>query len=82
MLAIELNGIVHYEPIYGKDKFQRIQDNDKQKGLRCYEQGIELAIIDVSACGRLTQTNKEKYYAIVKELLQMVIERRGSRSRT
>lgn len=82
MFAIELNGIVHYEPIYGEDKFQRIQDNDRQKGIRCYEQGIELATIDVSACGRLTQTNKTKYYNIIKDLLDRVIEKRGSRSCT
>lgn len=82
MFAIELNGIVHYEPIYGEDKFQRIQDNDRQKGIRCYEQGIELATIDVSACGRLTQANKTKYYNIIKDLLDRVIEKRGSRSCT
>lgn len=28
-LAIELNGIFHYEPIYGKDKLKKIVQNDQ-----------------------------------------------------
>jgi hypothetical protein len=30
-LAFELNGIFHYEPIYGHDKLERTQNNDQQK---------------------------------------------------
>jgi hypothetical protein len=73
--AIELNGIFHYEPIYGNDKLKRIQNNDKNKLIRCYEEGIELAIIDSSQCKHLTQKAKDKYYGIVKELLSKIIRR-------
>src|ERR1017187_3351472 len=52
-LAFELNGIFHYEPIYGLDKLTSTQRNDKQKIIRCYEKGIELCIID---------TSKQKYF--------------------
>lgn len=45
-LAIELNGIIHYEPIYGIDKFQKIINNDNQKIINCYKQGIELIVIN------------------------------------
>ena len=34
-LAIELNGILHYEPIYGADRLERTQANDQQKGISC-----------------------------------------------
>ena len=27
-LAVELNGIFHYEPIFGKDKLSKIKTND------------------------------------------------------
>jgi hypothetical protein len=44
-LAIELNGIFHYEPIYGESKLEKIQNNDNRKFQACLEQGIELCII-------------------------------------
>lgn len=74
-LAIELNGIVHYEPIYGQDKFDRIQNNDKQKSMRCMERGIELAIINSSKVGYLTDKVKAQYASIVKELIEKVVGR-------
>lgn len=41
-LAIELNGITHYKPIYGKEKFERQQRNDEIKRGLCKEKGITL----------------------------------------
>lgn len=67
--AIELNGIVHYEPIYGSDKLTRVQDNDKQKMIRCYEQGIELMVIDISMHHHCTQKVKDKYWKIISDIL-------------
>jgi len=45
-LAIEYNGIVHYEPIYGTDRLTKIQFNDKQKILLCAQNGIELIVLN------------------------------------
>ena len=73
--AIELNGIVHYEPIYGEDTFEKIQNNDKRKVIACYEKDIELAIIDTSSCSYLSENNKIKFENIVLGLLQKVINR-------
>jgi len=73
--AIELNGIFHYEPIYGEDKLERIQDNDKQKMLMCYEKGIELAIIDSSHIKNLTKNHKHKMESIIDSLLEKVLSR-------
>jgi hypothetical protein len=73
--AIELNGITHYEPIYGEDKFEKIQNNDKRKVIACYEKGIELAIIDSSSCSYLSPKNKEKYKNLVFDLIEKVRHR-------
>lgn len=74
-LAIELNGIFHYEPIYSDNQFTRIQNNDKQKIMRCNELGIELAIIDTSKLVYFKPQNAQKYYLIVKSLIQQNIQR-------
>ena len=73
--AIELNGITHYEPIYGEDKFEKIQNNDKRKVFACYEKGIELAIVDSSTCSYLNESAKDKYKNLIFELLEKVRHR-------
>lgn len=47
-LAFELNGIFHYEPIFGEQKLGQIQQRDKNKFAACQDQNISLCIIDVS----------------------------------
>mgnify|MGYP001548406026 FL=1 len=74
--AIELNGIFHYEPIYGQDKLERIQNNDRQKLIRCYKKGIELAIVDSSSVSYLSTKAKEKYLEIVRSLIVPLLERK------
>jgi hypothetical protein len=74
-LAIELNGIFHYEPIYGQDKLEKIQNNDEQKLIKCYELGIEFCIIDISSCKHLTQKQKDKYWDIVQSVIIKVLNR-------
>ena len=74
-LAVELNGIFHYEPIYGKDQFEKIQNNDKQKSIRCYELGIEFCSIDASKCKHLTQQRKDEYWNILEHLIKQVLTR-------
>jgi hypothetical protein len=64
-LAFELNGIFHYEPIYGKDKLEKIQNNDHRKFQACLEQGIELCIIDSSG---------QKYLNIITNLVDSKLE--------
>jgi very-short-patch-repair endonuclease len=75
--AIELNGITHYEPIYGEDKFEKIQNNDKRKVIACYEKEIELAIIDSSTCTYLNEAAKNKFKNLVFELIEKVKNRKS-----
>lgn len=70
--AIELNGIFHYEPIYGEKKFEQIKNNDQQKMIRCYEQGIELCVIDISSITYLSKKVIERYKTLFIEILKKV----------
>jgi len=74
-LALEINGILHYEPIYGEDKFDRIQASDRQKVACCAQLGVELAVVDTSGCKR--PKDHPRFYAIVKDLIVSVLGRQG-----
>lgn len=41
-LAIELNGILHYKPIYGQNKLDQIISNDQKKIIKCSSLTIKL----------------------------------------
>jgi len=47
-LAIEINGILHYKPIYGIEKLLRVQQIDGEKILECKKRNIHLIVINVS----------------------------------
>lgn len=74
-LAIELNGIFHYEPIYGPDKLERIQANDQQKFTACKDSGIKMYAINTSTVKRTTSITEERYYTIIKDLVVRSVER-------
>lgn len=44
-IAVEVNGPTHYRPVYSQEKFQRIQEIDRQKLKLCEEQGIRLVVV-------------------------------------
>lgn len=68
-LAFELNGIFHYEPIYGIDKLAQIQNNDNRKFQACLEQNIELCIIDTSAQKYFKEQTTKKYLDIIIKII-------------
>jgi hypothetical protein len=68
-LAFELNGIFHYEPIYGEVKLYQIQNNDKRKFQACLEQGIELCIIDSSNLKYFKESNAKPYLNIIIDII-------------
>jgi hypothetical protein len=68
-LAFELNGIFHYEPIYGDNKLEQIQNNDNRKFQACLEKNIELCIIDTSQLKYFKEKNCLKYLEIVQSVV-------------
>lgn len=68
-LAFELNGIFHYEPIYGTEKLQQIQNNDNRKFQACLEKGIELVIIDTSSQKYFKEKTSIKFFNIIKKII-------------
>ncbi|GET40013.1 hypothetical protein [Microseira wollei] len=68
-LAIELNGIFHYEAIYGEEKLSQIQNNDERKFQACLENGIELCIIDTSWFTYFKVDKARKYLQIVTQVI-------------
>jgi hypothetical protein len=64
-LAFELNGIFHYEPIFGEEKLSQIKNNDSRKYQACIEKGISLCIIDVSQQKYFKPETSKKYLDII-----------------
>ena len=60
-LAFEIQGIFHYEPIYGQEKLEQIQKNDKEKIQKCNELNITLICINTKDHSYITNKTCEKY---------------------
>ena len=75
-LAFELNGIFHYEPIYGSDKLASTQTNDTRKFQACIEHGIELCIIDVSTLKNFKESKAVKFIDIISDIIKTKLELR------
>lgn len=71
-LAIELNGPVHYFPIFGKQKFANIQAADISKQVEIQSIGYNLLVIDISAYGYFKKAKAmldEYYVSHIRPLL-------------
>ncbi len=68
-LAFELNGIFHYEPIYGQDKLNKIQNNDNRKLQACADNGISFCIIDISSLSYFKPAKVQKYLDIIIKII-------------
>lgn len=74
-LAFELNGIFHYEPIYGTDKLLKIQNNDKKKFESCIKNKIDLVVVNTSDQTYFKPKKSEKYLTIITEIINNNLER-------
>ena len=70
-LAFELNGIFHYEPIYGSDKLNQIQNNDNRKFQACLDKNIELCIIDTSHQKYFKIETSKKFLKIINDVIKI-----------
>ena len=74
-IAFELNGPIHYQPVFGKTKdektkrFETVKNRDLQKQIICQEKGIELYIVDVSKYKRATKEGDDYYLELVKDCI-------------
>jgi len=68
-LAFELNGPFHYIPAFGKEKLDKIQNNDYLKLQKCQELGINVCVIDVSKEKPFTEKRGQKFLDIIKQFL-------------
>lgn len=74
-LAFELNGIFHYEPIFGAEKLLSHKTNDKRKFQACLEEGIELCIIDTSSQKKFIPSTSKPYLTIITDLIELKLGR-------
>lgn len=68
-IGIELNGITHYEPIYGIDRLTRSKDSDKRKMILCNEIGIELAVINISQFKYFTEKSGDIVFQEIEKII-------------
>lgn len=76
-LAIQINGPLHYKPIYGDKKLARIIEIDELKRVICKAQNINLIEIDVSNDSYFNGT-KNKRWLEVKSIIDSSIYDRHS----
>lgn len=74
-LAFELNGIFHYEPIYGENKLSKIQTNDKNKFELCHSRQISLCVIDTSQQKYVKEKTSRKYLIIITNIIDAQLEK-------
>jgi hypothetical protein len=68
-LAFELNGIFHYEPIFGQEKLNETNNNDKRKILACAENKIGLCVIDTTTMTYFKLEKANKFLDIIINLI-------------
>lgn len=74
-IAFELNGIFHYEPIFGKDKLKQINNNDNNKFQKCIINNISLCIIDTSSQKKFKEQNSLMYLEIITNIINQAMTR-------
>jgi hypothetical protein len=68
-LAFEINGIFHYEPIFGVDKLEKTKINDKNKFKICHEKKISLCVINTSKETYFKPNKSLKYLKIITDII-------------
>lgn len=69
-IAIELNGIHHYEPIYGHEKLAQIQSQDKRKESLSEALSLRFIALDVRSASPHSKTSAEAVLSQIRAILQ------------
>jgi hypothetical protein len=72
-VGIELNGIFHFEPIYGKEKLDSILKNDQNKFLECQKRGISLCVIDTSHQKQFSAKSSAVFVDIICSIIDKML---------
>ena len=73
-LAFEINGLGHYEAIYGKANFIRRQEIDKEKIVMCANKNILFFVLDIRDQVYVTPQTSEKYLQYICEKIDQKIK--------
>jgi len=68
-LAFELNGVFHYEPIFGSNKLSQIQNKDRYKLHACTKAGIDLCVIDTSGVRYFKPKSSQRFLDIITRVI-------------
>ena len=68
-LAIQINGPLHYQPIYGQKKLDQIRSMDEEKRIACDTRSIKLIEIDCSQDKYLNKKKIEERLSQVRTIL-------------
>lgn len=77
-LAIQINGITHYQPIYGQKKFDKIKNGDFCKRIQCDLHHIKLFEIDVSRDTNFDKTKNSRWNEIKSIIDLNLMQIKGS----
>tara|TARA_Y100000310_G_scaffold180635_1_gene180558 strand:- start:16289 stop:16945 length:657 start_codon:yes stop_codon:yes gene_type:complete len=70
-LAIEWNGAVHFKPIYGKEKLDKVKQKDKEKLKIASNKNINLIVIsDLVSNDKILKKSFDETKGIISNLLQ------------
>ena len=68
-IAFELNGIFHYQPIFGVNKLNQTKLNDESKIKKCFDKKIDFCIIDISEQKYFKPSTSQKYLNIIINII-------------
>jgi len=68
-VAFELNGVVHYKPIYGKNTFEKVKSRDGQKLIKCRGEGVELFVVNLGV-KKLSVGDSERIYSQIVKIIE------------
>ena len=78
-LGFELNGIFHYEPVFGQPYLDKIKNRDMGKFQSCIEKGISLCVIDSTSMKYFKEDKSEEFLTIIKNIIDSKLaEDRGT----
>lgn len=72
-LAFEINGIVHYRPIYGQERLEEIQKNDTKKQALCQELEIKFYVINTKKMGYFKPSKGRIYLNKIVEFINLYL---------